>query len=122
MSGFPGPVRQQVRGSLRIEHMTLEQILARARALMTEEVEDDELVAAVARQHQVLLHVPVGPPSTPDKQNAVAVPETVISLAANHKEHSQRYTVINANNKDMSHRGVRKTKQWARGQHYSLPT
>ena len=43
--------------------MTLEQILARARVLMTEEAEVDEPVAAVARQCRVL---PVAPPSTPD--------------------------------------------------------
>ena len=55
------------------EHMTLEQFLARARALMTEEAEVDEPVAAGARQHLVLPRVPVTPPSTPDKQNAVAV-------------------------------------------------
>ena len=34
VSGLPGPVRRQLRGSSRMEHMTLEQILARARALM----------------------------------------------------------------------------------------
>ena len=57
--------------------MTLEQILARARALMTEEVEVDEPVAAVAAgRHRVLPHVPVGSSSTPDKQNAVAVQAT----------------------------------------------
>ena len=48
VSGLPGPVRQQFRGSLRMEHMTLEQILARAQVLMTEEEEVDEPVAAVA--------------------------------------------------------------------------
>ena len=56
--------------------MTLEQILARAQVPMTEEVEVDEPVTAVARQHRVLPRVPVGPPSTPDKQNAVAVQAT----------------------------------------------
>ena len=30
VSGLPGPVRRQLRGSSRMEHMTLEQILARA--------------------------------------------------------------------------------------------
>ena len=73
VSGRPSPVRRQLRGSSRIEHMTLEQILARARALMTEEAEVDEPVARWARQRRVLPPVPVGPPSTPDKQNAVAV-------------------------------------------------
>ena len=53
--------------------MTQEQILARARALMTEEAEVDEPVAAAAGQCRVLPCVPVAPPSTPDKQNAVAV-------------------------------------------------
>ena len=73
VSGLPGPVRRQLRGSSRMEHMTLEQILARARALMTEEAEVDESVAAAARRRRVLPRVPVAPPSTPDKQNAVAV-------------------------------------------------
>ena len=50
VSGLPGPVRRQLRGSSRMEHMTLEQILARAQALMTEEAEVDEPVAAVARR------------------------------------------------------------------------
>ena len=72
VSGLPGPVRRQLYGSSRMEHMTLEQILARARALMTEEAEVDELVAAAARRRRVLC-VLVAPPSTPDKQNAVAV-------------------------------------------------
>ena len=53
--------------------MTLEQNLARAQALMTEEVEVDEPVAAAAERRRVLPRVPVGPPATPDKQNAVAV-------------------------------------------------
>ena len=53
--------------------MTLEQILSRARALMTEEAEVDEPVAVVAGRRRVLPHVPVAPPSTPDEQNAVAV-------------------------------------------------
>ena len=73
MSGLPGLVRQQLRGSSSMEHITLEQILARARALMIEEAEVDEPVAAVARQHRVLPCVAVGPLSTPNKQNAVAV-------------------------------------------------
>ena len=37
-----------------MEHMTLEQILARAQALMTEEVEDDEFDAAAARRRQAI--------------------------------------------------------------------
>ena len=53
--------------------MTLEQILARARALMMEEAEVDEPVAVEAGRSQALPRVPVVPPSTPDKQNAVAV-------------------------------------------------
>ena len=132
MSGLHGPVRRQLRGSLRMEHMTLEQILARAWALMTEEAEVDEPVAAAAGWRRVLPHVSVVPPSTPDKQNAVAVqcnkcggptlPETVGSLGANHEERSRRYAVISANNKDMSHRGVRKMRQGVRGRDYSLPT
>ena len=73
VSGLPSPVRRQLRGSSGMEHMTLEEILARARALMMEEVEVNEPVAAAARRCQVLPRVPVGPPSTPDKQNAVAV-------------------------------------------------
>ena len=56
-----------------MEHMTLEQILARARALMTEEAEVDMPVAAAAGRRQVLPRVPVIPPSTPDKKNTVAV-------------------------------------------------
>ena len=50
VSGFSGPVRRQLRGSSRMEHLTLEHIFARARALMTEEVEVDEPVAVVAGQ------------------------------------------------------------------------
>ena len=73
VSGLPGPVRRQLRGSSRMEHMTLEQILARARALMTEEADVDEPVAAAAGRRRVLPHVPAAPPSTPNKQNAVAV-------------------------------------------------
>ena len=73
VSGLLGPVRQQLRGSSRMEHMTLEQILARAQALMTEEAEVDEPVAVAARRRRVLPRVPVAPPSTPDKQNAVTV-------------------------------------------------
>ena len=53
--------------------MTLEQILARARALMTEEAEVDEPVAVESRRSQVLPRVPVVPPSIPNKQNAVTV-------------------------------------------------
>ena len=73
MSGLPGPVRRQLRGSSRMEHMTLEQILARARALMTEEAEVDEPVAAAAWQRRVLPRVPVAPPSTHNQLNTVAV-------------------------------------------------
>ena len=47
MSGLLGPVRRQLRGYSRMEHMTLEQILARARALMTEEAEVDVPVAVM---------------------------------------------------------------------------
>ena len=73
VSGLPGPVRRQLRGSSRMEHMTLEQILARVRALMTEETEVDEPVAAAAGRHRVLPNVPAAPPPTPDKQSAVVV-------------------------------------------------
>ena len=73
VSGLPSPVRRQLRGSSRMEHMTLEQILARARALMMEEAEVDEPVAAAAGRCRVLPRVPVAPPSTPDKLNVVAV-------------------------------------------------
>ena len=73
VSGLPGPVRRQLRGFSRTEHMTLEQILARARALMMEEAEVDEPVAAAARRRRIPPHVSAAPPSTPDKQNAVAV-------------------------------------------------
>ena len=73
MSGLPGPVRRKLRGSSGMEHMTPKQILTRARALMTEEVEVDEPVAVTAGRRQVLPRVPVGPPSTPEKQNAVTV-------------------------------------------------
>ena len=38
----------------------------------------------------------------------ITLPETVGSPGANHKERSRRYAVISANNKDMSHQGVRK--------------
>ena len=48
VSGLPGPVRRQLHGSSRMEHMTLEQILARTRALMTEKAEVNEPVAAAA--------------------------------------------------------------------------
>ena len=41
VSGLLGPVRRQLRVSPRMEHMTLEQILARARALMMEVEEAD---------------------------------------------------------------------------------
>ena len=102
--------------------MTLEQILARARTLMMEEAEVDEPVAAAAGQCRVLPRVLWAPPSTTDKQNAVAVycykcggpitlPETVGSSGANHEECSRRYAVISANNRDMLPRGVRQTRQ-----------
>ena len=45
VSGLPSLVRRQLRGSSRMEHMTLVQIVARAQASMTEEVEIDEPVA-----------------------------------------------------------------------------
>ena len=61
VSGLPGPVRRQLRVSSRMENMTLEQ------------AEVDEPVAAVAGRRRVLPRVPVVPPSTPDKQNAVTV-------------------------------------------------
>ena len=73
VSGLPGQVRQQLRGSSRMEHMTLEEILARARALMTEEVEVDEHVAAAGKRRRVLPRVPVDPSSTSDQQDAAAV-------------------------------------------------
>ena len=82
-------------------------------------LEVDEPVAAVAGRRRVLPRVPVGPLATPDKQNAVTmqccatsveVPITLLETAgspgANHKECSERYTVISASNKDMSNRGV----------------
>ena len=117
VSGLPGPFRRQLRGSPRMEHMTLEQILARARALMTEETEVDGPVAAAARRRRVLPCVPVTPPSTPTSRMQsqcsatsvevpITLPETVGSQGANHGERSRRYAVISANNKDMSHRGV----------------
>ena len=59
-----------------MEHLTLEQILARAQALMTEEVKVNEPAAAVARQCRVLPRVPMGRLSTTDKQNAVMVQAT----------------------------------------------
>ena len=117
VSGLLGPVRWQLRWSSRMEHMTLEQILTRAQALMTGEAEVDEPVATAARRRWVLPHVPVAPPSTPNKQNAVAV-QCYKCVGPNHfardcrqpRSKSQRvlpgYAVINANNKDMSHRGV----------------
>ena len=63
VSGLPGPVRRQLRGSSRMEHMTLEQILARARALMMEEVEVevDEHVAGDAEFFLVCLWVVLQP-------------------------------------------------------------
>ena len=51
VSGLLDPVRRQLRGSSRMEHMTQEQIFASARALMMEEVEVDKSVAVVAGQH-----------------------------------------------------------------------
>ena len=49
MSVLSGLVRQQLRRSSRMEHMTLEQILARARVLLMEEAEVDEPVAVAVR-------------------------------------------------------------------------
>ena len=117
VSRLPSPVRRQLHGSSRMEHMTQEQILARARALMTEEAEVDEPVAVAARRRRVLPRVPVAPPSTPTSRMQsqctatsvevpITLPETVGSPGANHEEHSRRYAVISANNKDMSHPGV----------------
>ena len=48
VSGHPSLVRRQLGGSSRMEYMTLEQILTRGQALMTEEAEVDESVAAAA--------------------------------------------------------------------------
>ena len=127
VSGLPGPVRRQLRGSSRMEHMTLEQILASARVLM-EEVEVDEPVAAAAGRRRVLwAHLQLPTNRTQSQCSATSVevpitlPETTGSPGANHEERSRRYAVISASNKDLSHRGVRKTRQVARGQHYSLP-
>ena len=111
VSGLPGPVRRQFRGSSRMEHMTLEQILARAKALMTEEAEVDEPVAtAAAGRRRVLPRVPVAPTFNPRQaecsRSAITLPETFGSPGANHEERSRRYAVIGANSKDMSHRGV----------------
>ena len=78
--------------------MTLEQILAGARALMTEEVDVDEPVAAAARRRRVLPRVPVCPPTTPNKQNVVAVQATRTCGMCSENEAR------------------------ARGQHYSFPT
>ena len=112
VSGLPGPVRRQLRRSSRMKHMTIEQILARARALMVEEAEVDEPVAAAAGRRRVLPRVPEASPSTPDKQNTVTVQcykcggpnhfaRDCWQPGANHKECSRRYAVISANNKDM---------------------
>ena len=118
MTGLPGPVRRQLRGSSRMEHMTLEQILARAQALMTEEVEVDEPVAVVAGRRRVL-RVPVAhlqPPtnrtqwqySATSVEVPITLPETAGSPGLNHKEHSWRYT---ASNKDMLHQVVWETRK-----------
>ena len=133
VSGLPGPVRWQLRESSRLGHITLERILARAWALMMEEVEVNEPVATAAGRCWDLPHVSLAhlQPLTNRMQvqcsaTSVEVPitlsEIVGSPGANHEERSRRYAVIIANNKDMSHRGVRKTRQEARGRHYSLPT
>ena len=74
MSGLPGLGRRQLHGSSRMEHMTIEQILAQA--FMMKEVEVNEPVAVVGGWCRVLPRVPMGPPSTPDKQNAVTVQAT----------------------------------------------
>ena len=111
VSGLPGPVRWQLRGSSRMEHMTLELILARARALMAEEADVDN---PVAEFFLVCLWPHLQPPTSQMQSqcNATSVavpitlPETVGSPGANHGERSWRYAVISANNKDMSHRGV----------------
>ena len=111
VSGLPGPVRRQLRGSSWIEHMTLEQILARDRALMTEEAEVDEPVAAAAGRRRVLPHVSAAPPSTPDKcggPNHFA--RDCRQPGVKSRRALRRYAVISANNKDMSHRDVRKTR------------
>ena len=108
---LPGPVRRQLREPSRIEHVTLEQILARVRVLMTEEV--DEPVSAAAWRCRVLSRVPVGLPSTPTNRTQsqcsatsvevlIILPETVGSPGANHGERSRRYAVISASNKDIS--------------------
>ena len=118
VSGLLCPVRRQLRGSSRMEHVTLEQILARARALMTEEAEVDEPVVAAAGRCRVLPHVPVAPPSTPRQaecnrsamlqvwrfqslyQRLSAARGPITKSAPGYN------AVISANNKDMSHRGV----------------
>ena len=71
MSGLPGPVRQQLNGSARMEIMTPEKILPKAQALMTVEV--DGPVDAVAGGRRVLPRVPMDNTSNPNKQYAVAV-------------------------------------------------
>ena len=114
MSGLPSPIRRQLRGSSRKEHMTLEQILARARALMTEEAEVDEPVAAAAGDAEFFLMClwsHFQPPtsrmqsqcSATNVEVPITLPEIVSSLGANHEEHSRRYAVVSANNKDMLH-------------------
>ena len=62
VSGLPSHVRQQMRASIRMDHMTLEQMLTRARAIMTEEMEAIEPVAAATR-HKRIPPIPTDPPS-----------------------------------------------------------
>lgn len=60
-------IKQLLHESLRIENMTLEQILSKAQALMIVEGIIVELVTVPARRCRILPYVPVALPSTPNQ-------------------------------------------------------
>ena len=73
VSGLPSDVKQQLRASARMDHMPLEQILTRARAIMTEETEAVEPVVAATRQRRILPQIPTDSPSSlPPRKGGMA--------------------------------------------------